>query len=384
MLRELNRRHELIFISLCAAGCDQRVLKAASEYSRRQVWIPWKEARKGSFAFYAELARNLLSKLPYVIEKYRSPQMTKEIQRLQTELRPELVLCDCLPPAVNFISNGAGNTRTLLSQHNVESVIWKRLYENANGPTRVYFRQQWQRLEAFERDACRRFDGVVGVSAEDCDLMRRQFGLSNVLGDVPTGVDTSFYAPMRAEPKPHSLVFLGSMDWMANIDSVCWFAEAILPLVREKYANAMFTIVGRKPAPRVLQLAQRYPGIRVTGTVDDVRPFLAESQVMVVPLRIGGGTRIKIFEAMAMGIPVVSTRIGAEGLPVTDQADILLADTPEDFARAILDLFSNAQRREQIGRNGLALVRGGYSWERITRIFESYCESVVLNSKEVQ
>jgi polysaccharide biosynthesis protein PslH len=279
------------------------------------------------------------------------------------------------------LADGGGTTRTLLFQHNVESLIWQRLCENARGFKRVYFRQQWRRLEAFERDACRQCDGVVGVSAEDCQILRDQFGLTNVLGEVPTGVDTTFYAPLNAARKPQSLVFLGSMDWMANIDGAGWFAEAIYPLIRASCPQVTLTIVGRKPTPRVLELAQKNAGIRVTGTVEDVRPFLAESQALVVPLRVGGGTRIKIFEGMATGIPVVSTRIGAEGLPVTDEQDILLADSPTDFAQAVIRLLTDEALRERIGNAGLSLVRERCSWERITDVFEQYCKQVITRPK---
>ena len=382
MLRELKRRHELTFLALCPDAYDQQALAAAAEYSTRQVWIPWQEACKGSLTFYAELARNRRSKLPYVMAKYRSPLMTERIHQLETELCPDLIVCDFLTPAVNLFTNGGGRTPTLLFQHNVESLIWKRLYENAHGLKHLYFRQQWRRLETFERETCRRCDGVVGVSAEDCQFLRSQFGLTNVLGDVPTGVDTSYYVPMKAVQKPQSLVFLGSMDWMANIDGAGWFAEAIFPLIRGPFPQASLTMVGRKPTPRVLELAQTHAGIRVTGTVDDVRPFLAESQVLVVPLRVGGGTRLKIFEGMATGIPVVSTRIGAEGLPVTHEQDILLADSPADFAGCVIRLLASEPLRTRIGNEGLKLVRERCSWERITDVFEQYCLKVGQNKKD--
>ena len=379
MLRELNRRRELTYVSLCSPGCDRQVVEAASEYSKRQVWIPWEETRKGSPAFYAELARNAWSRMPYVIAKYRSKRMTAEIRRLEAQLRPDLIVCDFLTPAVNLFANGGCQSRTLLFQHNVESLIWKRLYENSRGLKRAYFRQQWRRLEAFERGACGRCDGVVGVSEEDCQLMRNEMGLRNVLGEVPTGVDTSFYAPWSTERKQHSLVFLGSMDWMANIDGACWFAESILPLIRGSFPRATLTIAGRRPTSRVRELAQEHAGIRVTGTVEDIRPFLAEAQVMIVPLRVGGGTRIKIFEGMATGIPVVSTRIGAEGLPVTPERDILLADSPAEFAGCVTRLLASEALRARIGDEGLKLVRARCSWEQVTNVFEQYCMKACHN-----
>jgi glycosyltransferase involved in cell wall biosynthesis len=203
--------------------------------------------------------------------------------------------------------------------------------------------------------------------------LRDELVLKNVLGAVPTGVDVAHFSAVKPARKPRSLVFLGSMDWMPNIDSVHFFVAEIFPLLKAKFPETKFTIVGRNPPQSVRDLAARDANICVTGTVDDVRPFVAESEVMIVPLRIGGGTRIKIYEGMASAIPVVSTRIGAEGLPVSHGEQILLADSPEDFAREIGRLFEQPQLRECIGQNGFEFVRDNFGWESVTKIFEDYC-----------
>jgi len=190
----------------------------------------------------------------------------------------------------------------------------------------------------------------------------------NVLGSVPTGVDFSFFCPSTAPRKPHSLVFLGSMDWMPNIDACCHFVENIFPAIKKTFPNATLTILGRNPTQRIKDLQKIETGIFITGTVTDIRPHLAEAEVMIVPLRIGGGTRIKIYEGMATGIPIVSSTIGAEGLPVTDGENIFLADSPEDFARAIFKLFEKAALRQKMGANGRALVQRHFSWESLRAI----------------
>jgi hypothetical protein len=238
-------------------------------------------------------------------------------------------------------------------------------------------------MEKFERETCAQFDGVVGVSPEDCDIMRRTFALTNVLGDVPTGVDCEAYAAAPAAGRrAHSLVFLGSMDWMPNMDAVEFFTREIWANVRAQFPAATFTIVGRNPPPKVRELEKQFPGVRVTGTVEDVKPFLNEAAAMVVPLRVGGGTRIKIFEGMATAIPVVSTRIGAEGLPVAHGENILLADTPKTFAAAIGELFTQPERATQLGLSGRALVQSRYGWDAVNRIFESHCQRAVQLGKQ--
>ncbi|MCX6894527.1 MAG: glycosyltransferase family 4 protein, partial [Verrucomicrobia bacterium] len=293
MLRALARQHQVTYLSLCPPGIPENIRQSAAEYCRRAAWIPWREARKGSVAFYSQLVANQIgSKLPFVIQKYRSAKMALAIHELDRLGTCDLIVCDFLTPAVNLIWPGRPlRTPTLLFQHNVESLIWQRMQANATGLKRAYLRGQWRRMKKFEQESGRRFDGVVAVSEEDAAVFRREFGLNNVLGAVPTGVDCDFFAESRTPRQEHSLVFLGSMDWMPNIDAVEFFTAEIWPAVKAKFPAATVTIVGRNPPAKIRELEKRIAGVRVTGTVDDVRPHLAAAAAMVVPLRVGGGTR---------------------------------------------------------------------------------------------
>ncbi|MBI5775195.1 MAG: glycosyltransferase [Verrucomicrobia bacterium] len=378
MVKELRKRHHVTFLALCPDGTDEAHKRAASEYSHKQIWIPWRETRKRSAKFYGELAANqFCSRLPFAVAKYKSAAWTEAIRREDATGRHDVIVCDFLAPAVNLHAAGfKPQTRTLIFQHNVESLIWKRTFDTAKGAAqRFYFHGQWRRMEAFERAACAAVDGVVTVSDEDSRILREEMGLKNVLGAVPTGVDVDFFQPPTGVRTPCSLVFLGSMDWMPNIDGICWFADEVWPLVKKNSPDATLTIVGRKPTDKVRQLAARDSSIIVTGTVDDVRPHLARAQAMVVPLRVGGGTRIKIFEAMATGIPVISTRIGAEGLPVKHGETILLADEPADFAEQTASLFRQPEHGIRLGQAALELVRRDYSWSSVNAVFEGYLRS---------
>jgi polysaccharide biosynthesis protein PslH len=171
-------------------------------------------------------------------------------------------------------------------------------------------------------------------------------------------------------------VFTGSMDWLPNVDAVSFFATEILPLVRQKLPVKLW-VVGRKPLPAVKALGDKHPEIIVTGTVDDVRPYIGRARLYVVPLRIGGGTRMKIYEAMAMGKAVVSTRVGAEGLPVTDGRDIVLADKPEAIAARIVELLGDDGRRRMIGDAGRRLCTDHFSWDVVARRFSEICQDTV-------
>lgn len=376
-VRELAREHEVTFLALNPEGTDPAHLAAASEYSQEQVWIPWRDAPRRSMRGIVAAARNLVgSRLPFSIEKYRSSAAQTAIAERDRSGRHDLIICDFLTPAVNFPDEPL-RTPTLLFEHNVESQIWKRMAENARGPlAKVYFADQWRRMLAFEREACGRCNGVVAVSDEDAAMLRADVGLENVLGSVPTGVDTDFFAAVPPAPEPKTLVFLGSMDWIPNIDSMLWFAETMWPAIKKRVPDVRLRIVGRRPPPQIQALAQD-SAIEVTGTVPDVRPHLAASELMIVPLRIGGGTRIKIYEGMAAGLPVLSTRIGAEGLSIRDGENIVLADAPESFAQETVRLLTTPDLRHQIAEAGRKLVVENFGWPAVTRIFTAHCRSVL-------
>jgi polysaccharide biosynthesis protein PslH len=231
-----------------------------------------------------------------------------------------------------------------------------------------------------EREQCLRFDHVVAVSEEDAAVFRREYGVQRV-SSVPTGVDTDFFRPSGVvTQRPSSIVFTGSMDWMPNEDGMEHFVAEILPRIEQAVPEVTVTIVGRNPTARVKALAEGRPSITVTGTVPDVRPFLESAAVVVVPLRIGGGTRIKIYEAMGMERAVVSTTIGAEGLDVTDGEHIVLADDPKAFADAVIALLRAPDRAARIGQAAAAHVRAHFGWASVAEQFAERCSAAASHS----
>jgi glycosyltransferase involved in cell wall biosynthesis len=274
---------------------------------------------------------------------------------------------------------------TVLFQHNVEAMIWKRHYEVQTNPVKkTYLYGQWRKADAYERAACRRFDHVIAVSREDRETMQRLYGLEAV-SDVSTGVDTEFFRPRGQERRePHNLVFTGSMDWLPNEDAIQFFTKEIMPRVRQLVPDATLTIVGRNPYASLLELARRDPSVIVTGRVEDVRPYMERAAAYIVPLRIGGGTRLKIYEAMAMEKPIVSTTIGAEGLPVRDGAHLNIADTPEAFAAALVRLLTNESLAHELGRNAAQLVREEFGWGKVAASFAEICHRATQQREIVQ
>ncbi|MBS1252982.1 MAG: D-inositol-3-phosphate glycosyltransferase [Anaerolineales bacterium] len=278
--------------------------------------------------------------------------------------------------------------KLVFDDHNAEYVLQQRAFltdvrQPARWPAAGYSLIQWVKLRRYEREVCRLADRVVAVSETDARALRRLVpGLSPAV--VPNGVDVNTFRvdvntfhpdsvrsdSVRSDSvehggvQPASLTFTGKMDFRPNIDAMVWFCNETLPRIQAARSGVTLAIVGREPHARVRALADRR-GITVTGYVDDVRPYVAGAQVYIVPLRMGGGTRLKVLQAMAMGKAIVSTTLGAEGIAGRSGEHLALADTPEDFAIAVLSLLADPGRRAALGARARRLVEREYTWEAI-------------------
>ena len=376
MMRELKQQHHITYLTLDDGTASADARERAVEYCHEVVRVPFASPAKGSAAFFLDLARNLASPLPYAVAKYRSPAMRSAIERAVHAGNYDVVVCDFLFPSLN-VPDGLG-IPAVLFQHNVEATIWERHTSVASHPVKkAYMSLQWRRMAAWEGRECRRFDHVVAVSDADRDAMRARYGASHVTS-VPTGVDTAYFSPAGREPRrPLEIVFTGSMDWMPNEDGIAWFCEQVLPGVRERVPGATLAIVGRNPTGNVRALASAHPSVTVTGTVPDVRPYLERAGVLVVPLRVGGGTRLKIYEGMAMGRATVSTTIGAEGLPVTSGQELLVADQAAPFAAAIVRVLTDPAFADALGQRAATRVRRDFGWASVAAQFADRCEQAI-------
>jgi len=268
--------------------------------------------------------------------------------------------------------------------HNVESEIWRRHAETKTGMFgKLLYGAQYRRMMRYEARTLGRFDGVLAVSDADRDTFSRLYpgAIRRPAHVVPTGVDTDYFAPSPSGPDSREMVFTGSMDWLPNEDAMVFFCRDVLPIIRAQEPAVRLTIVGRAPTPAVKRLADA-AFVQVTGRVDDVRPYMKDAAVYVVPLRIGGGTRLKIFEAMAMGKAVVSTTVGAEGLPVTSGDHVMLADDPRTFADAVVRLMRNVDRRREIEAAARALVVERYDWSAVAGELETALERFALRQAQ--
>jgi glycosyltransferase involved in cell wall biosynthesis len=370
MLRSLSRQHHVTYLCLDDGLAASDALERAHEYAQKVVVVPFHPPTKMSLGFFAALLRNLFSPLPYVIARYRSPELREEVRRLSAS--SDLIISDFLFSSLN-VPDGL-SAPTVLFEHNVEATIWQRHAAVPQHPMRrTYMGVQWRRMLRHEARECRRFSHVVAVSALDADIIRRAYAVSSV-GHVPTGVDLAYFSASRPRARDsRELVFVGSMDWMPNEDGIRWFASEIFGRIQERIAGASLTVVGRSPSPSLRDLAARNRAIEVTGTVDDVRPYLERAGVSVVPLRIGGGTRLKIYEMMAMGVPVVSTAIGAEGLPIRHGEHLLIADSADEQVSAICALLTDPAGGDLLAANALRHVQEHCSWDAVAECFLAQC-----------
>lgn len=373
MLRRLHRRHEIHYVCF-----DDREnpegLRRSVEYAMHSYPVPLRLVPKRSPLFLGQLAAGLFSSLPVAGMRYRSKAMQGTLARLISSQDFDAKVCDFLMPSANIEQmNG-----WVLFQHNVETDIWERHAQASATPLhRAYFQMQARKMFEWERSACRAAAHVVAVSDRDERVMRKRFGVERI-SSIPTGVDVEYFRRPESAERNYDLVFVGSMDWMPNIDGIHWFLAEVLPLIRDKRPNCRVAIVGRTPPPSILAQA-RDPLVTVTGTIPDVRPYLWQSAVSIVPLRVGGGTRLKIFEAVAASAAVVSTTIGAEGLPLTHKDTIRVADTPAAFAGECLDLLDNEKARDAMARRALDMVGARFSWEQVTCQFEAVLEQAAAH-----
>ena len=374
VLARLANRAEVHAVSFADPQRDAAAIQEMRSVFRSYTPVMWREAKRYSPRFLAELFANQFSLLPYFLSKYYAPHFRSTVEHLLTSGNFDLLFCDFLHTAAPLQTSNF--KPKIMFEHNVEFLLRKRKWEmEERSVRRAILSAEWKKTKRIEGQTCHRFDQVIAVSQEDEETLRQDLGIKHV-ATIPTGVDADFFRPLENCSKPGQLVFVGSMDWDPNEDGIVWFLREVYPLIRRQVRNANFTIVGRNPSSRLRTIASNQPSTNITGWVADVRPYLAQAEVVVVPLRVGGGTRIKIPEAMAMQKPVVSTPVGAEGLPFRDRREIRIAEKPEDFAQAVTELLTNTSFRNSLATAARERVVRDHGWEAVIEKLEAVLERV--------
>jgi len=316
------------------------------------------------------LRQMLFTRRPDMSWRLWSPAFNERLQaRLQAE-QFDVVEIEGIEMAPYLPTLEAAWPRPLIiyDAHNAEWILQQRAFAaDIGNPARwlaaLYSWVQWHRLRRYEADLLHRVDHTIAMSAPDMVALRDVAPLAPSTV-IPNGVDLQAYSQFKGKAIQFDLLFTGKMDFRPNIDAVLWFAQEVLPLVQTQRPRTTFGIVGQRPHPR-LDVLRDLPGVSITGYVADVRPYIAGTTVYVAPLRVGGGTRLKLLEAMAMGKPIVATTVGAEGFPVVNGQELLLADVPETFAGHLLELLANPARRTELGAAGRSFARANYGWDAL-------------------
>lgn len=358
LIKQAARKHEIYLYSFVQTPEEV----AGIEHMRslcKEVYAEPLYLGAGKARVALDLARDACSAAPLHAIKYRSARMRARIRELIGREGIDLVHLDMLH--LGDYADAVGDLPVVLVEHNVEWILLKRRADSEHTwLRRRYFAWQTEKLRRYEARMCARADEVVAVSDLDAEELRRLGGRR--VTSIPNGVDTSFFDGVQAPEVPNSLVFVGGLTWFPNRDAIGYFCEQVLPLVAAEVPDVRLTVVGKNPDPRAVREIAGNARVRLTGLVEDVRPLIAEAAAYVVPLRVGGGTRLKILDALSMGKAIVSSSVGCEGLEVTHGEHLLVADEPQAFAAEIVRVLRDRALAQRLGAAGRALVERRYEW----------------------
>jgi sugar transferase (PEP-CTERM/EpsH1 system associated) len=368
LIVQAARQHEAHLLSFVEGDPDTVDLGPLQELCASVHTVPLPQRSR-----WHRLLTVLTSPLPDIVHRLHSALFYPQLEQVVRDIAPlDVVEIEGLEMAEYGLHAARTATKSIprlvYDAHNAEYLLQERIFEaDSRQPRRwlgaLYSWMQWQKLRRYEAAVCCQVQQVIACSTADGDALARL--VPNLKATIiPNGVDTEHYRPGIVSPLPlgaQALVFTGKMDFRPNVDAVLWFGTAVLPMIRQMVPQAQLYVVGKNPHPRLAQL-RNAPGITLTGFVEDVRPYVAAAAVYVVPLLTGGGTRLKVLEAMAMGKAIVSTTLGCEGIHATPGRDIVLADEAADMAAQVVALLRDPARCEALGRAARALVERHFDW----------------------
>lgn len=377
LLLRMARRHQVAYIARHHGRPEeaQQAREFFQDHGVHTILVDHPLPRKSGIGFYPRLAANLFSSVPYSVAIHTSEPMKRAVNDYAATHQVEVWQFEWSGYLSTLADPAA---RKILMAHNVDSLIWQRYHETERNPLkRWYIRGQWRKFERFERWAFHAADRVVACTEEDAALVRDWLGQPNV-AVVENGIDRKYFETVQEERDPNQVLFLGALDWRPNLDALDVLLDQTFPEVHARHPQARLCIVGRHPPAGLPQRIAAVPGAALFADVADVRPYLASSGLMAVPLRIGGGSRLKILEALAAGLPVVSTRIGAEGLLLEPERDLILVENPAEMTAALLRCLRAPGPAQAMAEHGRQVVLERYDWdvlaEKLEAVWERCCQ----------
>ncbi|MBM4431885.1 MAG: glycosyltransferase, partial [Chloroflexi bacterium] len=376
LIAQVARQHQVHLLSFADTQSAQADVQPLRDLCASLTTVPTPQRSP-----WRRLVTVMASPLPDIAHRLGSCSFEQELIGLWHAQRPTVVQIEGLEMASYGLAlrrlAGQESPRLVFDAHNAEYLLQQRIFESdVRRPRRwlgaIYSWLQWQKLRRYEAQVCRRADRVIACSPADARALAGLVaGLEATI--VPNGVDIGHYQPGIVPPLDlgaYAMVFTGKMDFRPNVDAVLWFCSQVLLAIQQRYPSAHLYVVGKNPHPRLAPLKGQ-EGVTITGFVEDVRPYIGGAAVYIVPLLTGGGTRLKVLEAMAMGQAVVSTTLGCEGIDAVAARDVVLADQPDDFAAQVCALLQDPARRRTLGQAARTFVEQHSDWPIVARPLEA-------------
>lgn len=366
LLRGLSRRYEISLISFYKPSEGNPDIKALQSICADVQVVPWKEYRPRSW----QSIMALLSSKPRAYVDTYSEEMATLIRKKLSECRCDLVIASQIDTAL-YAPTFYG-VPAIFEEVEV-GVPYDQAFQANTTRARMRGRLTWFKHRRYLAALLGYFDACTVVSDREEELLKSHITSTQPVVMIPNCVDLDLYEVVDEAPIPNQIIFIGSLTYQPNYEGIVWFLREVFPLIRQEIPDAHLTITGdhaNKPLPQV-------DGVTRTGMVDNVYSYVASSWLSVVPLRTGGGTRLKILESMALSTPVVTTTKGAEGLDVRDDQHVLVANEPDEFARAVIKLLGDPIYRKRIAKNGISLVREKYNWGIIMEKYGTLVQDII-------
>jgi len=365
VMQSLSLEHEISLLSMIStqqASAHKDLIPAAlSKICRSIDLVP--HTRQDPQRSAGQYLKNVLQKEPWMVLEYHQPPFLGKLQELLNSGRFDLVQAELLSMTQYLPFDR--RVRKVYGAHNVESsLLWQRLWHHHSALVKFRCFKEYLRVRRYERLIMRKVQLTIAVTRED---QIRMHGLAPFarIGYFPITIDTDLWQPSRTEYEDPTIVFIGTLYWYPNVDGLLWFSKKMFPRILKELPRTRLVIVGRDPIPEVARLAE-HSNITLNASVPEISPFLKRNALFIVPLRMGGGMRVKILEALAREMPIVSTAIGCEGIEVLDRQHLYVENSVESFARACMTLLKNSDEQRKIGQAGRRLVEQNYHWTQLT------------------
>lgn len=362
VLSYLAQQHEITLVSFVRASDKPEHIQHLKTLCEQVITVPITRSKTRDLRF---LLASLRSGQPWMMLRDQRPEMQAALAALQ-EQHFDVVHAD--QTNMGQYALPFAGARKVLDLHNALWMLYRRLAETTptTSPMKYLLQRDWPLLKTYEGWLCRQFDAVTAVTDEDRQLLI-EAGAQDDIAVIPIAIDTDEQALINRRPAGPHIVHIGTMYWPPNVDGITWFLDEVYPLVKAQVPDVRCTLIGARPPESIVRRGSADRTLNVTGYVDDPLPFLEDASMMVVPLRAGGGMRVKILNALAQGIPMVSTTVGCEGIGVTDGEDILIADDAAAFADATVRLLNDAELNRQVTQAGRRTAVQRYDYRQACR-----------------